>query len=332
MGGVEAAAKSTIKLNHRLFSLDVHYLLNKDQSIGLINNYQIIIQYIKSLSYLLSKRPIIIIASLWRSNLVAIFYTILRRKTKLILFLHCSNNVHLVDRIITNISAIIAHEVWADSNTTLKKRLNKLLFISKTKRRRVISFVTRKLEPIPLKKCSPKFIYWGRLSKEKRIDKALNLFHQAYLRNKDSYFTIIGPDCGEKDKLIKLIDKLDLKNNVCIYDPMDFESIVKFSGSASFFLQLSTFEGMGMSVVESMQLGLIPIVTKVGEIGYYCSTKNSIEYTSNNIVLDKVFDIIQDEVKYLQLRKNAIESWAKSPLYKEQIVNACMDLSKELKP
>ena len=37
--------------------------------------------------------------------------------------------------------------------------------------------------------------------------------------------------------------------------------IKKYAKNSSFFIQLSNFEGMAMSVSESMQLGLIPIVT-----------------------------------------------------------------------
>ena len=329
IGGVEAAAKSTKSLNHRLFTLDVHYLSKKKQSIGFKNNYKVIIPYIKSFYYLFSKEPSVIIASLWRSNLLAILYKLLRRKTKLVLFLHCPNNVHLIDRIVTNISAIIASEVWADSKATLNNRLNNLVLTDKNKKTRVISFITERLIPLPLKKCSPTFIYWGRLSPEKRIDEAISFFHQAYLKNKDCNFTIIGPDCGQKDKLMRLIYKLNLKDNIRIYDSMNIESIRQFSEKASFFLQLSTFEGMGMSVVESMQIGLIPIVTKVGEIKYYCSNSNSIEYTSNSAVLNRVFELIKNENDYQEMRQNAIKTWSKSPIYKEQITNACKELIDE---
>ena len=94
---------------------------------------------------------------------------------------------------------------------------------------------------------------------------------------------------------MRLIYKLNLKDNIRIYDSMNIESIRQFSEKASFFLQLSTLQRMGMSVVESMQIGLIPIVTKVGEIKYYCSNSNSIEYTSNSAVLNRVFELIKNE-------------------------------------
>ena len=66
---------------------------------------------------------------------------------------------------------------------------------------------------------------------------------------------------------------MNLVDNVFIYDFMKFSEIKKYANKASFFVQLSSYEGMSMSVSESMQLGLIPIVTNVGEIKIYCKRK-----------------------------------------------------------
>ena len=44
---------------------------------------------------------------------------------------------------------------------------------------------------------------------------------------------------------------------------------IKKLANASFYLQTSKFEGFAMSVVESMMMGLVPVVTPVGEIGRY---------------------------------------------------------------
>ena len=72
---------------------------------------------------------------------------------------------------------------------------------------RIISFINHRLEPSLRKECNSNFIFWGRLHYQKRLDKAINLFRKLHLINKESKFTIIGPDCGEKSKLNKLISK-----------------------------------------------------------------------------------------------------------------------------
>ena len=48
-----------------------------------------------------------------------------------------------------------------------------------------------------------------------------------------------------------MIKKLELMDNVFIFDFMNFEEIRKYAQKASFFIQLSSYEGMGMSVSES---------------------------------------------------------------------------------
>ena len=73
-----------------------------------------------------------------------------------------------------------------------------------------------------------------------------------------------------KKTIYKNIKKLGLKNNISLIDFASFEEIKTYAKKASFFIQLSSYEGMAMSVAESMQLGLIPLVTNVGQIKIYC--------------------------------------------------------------
>ena len=66
-----------------------------------------------------------------------------------------------------------------------------------------------------------------------------------------------------------------------------------------------------MSVLESMQLGLVPIVSNVGNIQNYCKDK------FNSIIIDqsikrKILDISNDKKIYLFLRKNAIRTWSQN--------------------
>ena len=66
-----------------------------------------------------------------------------------------------------------------------------------------------------------------------------------------------------------------MKNDVKFLGPKDLDSIIELTEETSFYLQTSKLEGMAMSVIESMQVGLIPLVTNVGEIQYYCFDKKS---------------------------------------------------------
>ena len=67
--------------------------------------------------------------------------------------------------------------------------------------------------------------------------------------------------------------------------PLERNQIPNLIRGYDFYIQLSDVEGMAMSVIESMSLGLIPVVTKVGEISLYCEHgKNSLCYDKEDSV------------------------------------------------
>ena len=105
-------------------------------------------------------------------------------------------------------------------------------------------------------------------------------------------------------------------NNPEILDEL-LKLIRKYAKNASFFIQLSSYEGMAMSVSESMQLGLIPIVTNVGQIKIYCKNLfNSLTYHDNEK------EVINKE-KALEIFSNMGET------FKKEIIND-LDESQEI--
>ena len=110
---------------------------------------------------------------------------------------------------------------------------------------------------------------------------------------------------------------------------MNFNEIKKLAQKSSFSIQLSSFEGMAMSVCESMQLGLIPIVTNVGEVKKYCKNlENCLIYSANEESLIKeIFELIDSEKYYMRIRKNSINTWSKSSNYKKDLLNIFNKLS-----
>jgi len=324
-GGVESAAKSFLKYSCDKFKFKVFFLENNKQE----NSFK---AYLLSSLKIFTFHPDIILTSLWKSNFITLIYKFLNLNNKYILFLHDTHNKHFVDKFITSLSALFAYEIWADSNATLEQRLkslyfqnnNKFSFFKTYKNKRVISLVKEKIRPLNEKRCNHSFIYWGRLDQKKNINKALKLFAKIYKLEKKSTFTIIGPDYGEKNSLTSLIDKLGLKDNVFIYDQMSFDEIKKYANLSSFFIQLSSYEGLAMSVSESMQLGLVPIVTAVGQIKSYCrNLENSLIYQNNdNDLIRNISLLISSPKKYSQMRKNAIDTWKNTKTYKNDIISA----------
>ena len=89
-------------------------------------------------------QPDLIIVSLWKSCLSAIFIKLLRPNTKIILFIHLPNSVHLIDYFSNFLISKLANQIWGDSDSSLKARYEELA-INKNKKSRVISFLTHKL-------------------------------------------------------------------------------------------------------------------------------------------------------------------------------------------
>ena len=329
-GGVEAAARTINLYSSQDFLFSVYYIKKNKNENSVIN-------FFKTIKYLYYQKPDIILTSLWKSNFLCLLYKLFNKKTKLILFLHAPRNVHLLDEFITNLTAICSFEIWADSEITMKERIYNLhfykiyqnLFFKNTKKR-VISFVKERIIPLPGKSCKTKFIYWGRLSQEKNIDKAIKFFSEMHKLFPDSTFIIIGSDNGVKELLNSMIKKMHLTENVFIFNFMKFSEIRKYAKNASFFIQFSSFEGMAMSVSESMQLGLIPIVTNVGQIKIYCKNLfNSIIYQNNEKeVIENILKLISSKKEFNRMRENSINTWSNSSTYKKDLIKNFEEISK----
>ncbi len=323
-GGVEAAANSFLKYSCENFIFKVIFLKNK-------KNEDTAPAYINAFKRIKRLNPDFILTSLWKSNLFTISLKLFKPKIKYILFLHSTKNKHFVDGLITTMAAFFAYEIWADSSETLIKRINNLYilkiyknFLIEKNKEKIVSFILNKTKSLNHLRCTPSFIYWGRLCPDKNIDKAIKLFSKIYELDKKATFVIIGPDSGSKVHLHKQINRLLLKDNILILDFMSFSNIRKYAEKASFFIQLSKYEGMAMSVSESMQLGLVPIVTNVGQIKIYCKNMhNSLIYKNNDEeIIYRVFELIKSKKKYKNIRKNILNTWQYKTTYKEDLIKA----------
>ncbi len=331
LGGAEIASKTCNFIDNKNFIFRTHYInrnkLSKNYFLKVINEFK---NNLESFVYFLKTKNLILICSLWKSSFLSILLKIFLPKTKVILFLHSSKSAHFFDRLFTSFVLIFAHEVWSDSTMTLINRFDDLFVKRKSINTKIVSFMIRKLDPLVVrKKISFNFIYWGRLHRVKNLKQTIKFFKQFYSVDNTSSLTLIGHDYGMKIELKNLIKNLGLNNNVEILDFMDISKITKYANKCSFFIQLSHYEGMAMSVVEAMQLGLVPIVTNVGEIQRYCvDDKNSIIYDGLQKTFNKVFELKKNENDYKEISNNAINTWKNKKLYKEDIFYNCKLISK----
>lgn len=327
IGGVESAARSMV--GHQSADIDFrcHYIHDVPRTraarLALFWPWPAL----RTALALRAAPPDLVIVSLWRSCIAALLAKLLRPRLRVILFLHMARDAHAVDRWLTRAMARHAIEIWADSAETGRRRL------PDHSADRVIPFITARLSPVrPAPVMAPHFVFWGRLHPRKDLPRALELFAAVHQRRPDARFEIIGPDGGEQARIEARIAQLGLCSAVTLSGPLDQAAIARRAAGATFYLQTSREEGMAMSVVEAMQLGLVPVVTPAGEIARYCRAGvNAILVAGQDGVTDEaavaeVVDSLIDPARLGGLRAAAINTWDEAPLYAEAVLDACREI------
>jgi glycosyltransferase involved in cell wall biosynthesis len=327
MGGVERAAASIPQGINKGIRLSVETIFPKWSS----SSRWILWcpwYFMSAIVRLWQLQPDALIVSLWRAYAVGILLKLLRPKMKLVLFLHFPQDVHIVDKCLARTGALLANKVWADSKVTLKRRLPDL----KLEKGHVISFVTNRITPMPPISVRPTFIFWGRLHAQKDLSRAIKIFASVHSKWSAARFWIIGPDGGELGRLQRELSALGLGESVQFLGPKNFSEIKQLASYASFYLQTSLMEGMAMSVVEAMQLGLVPLVTPVGEIEQYARHgENAVVIENDANAVSEVLKLLENDTSYQVMRAGAIVTWANQSLYKESVLTGCQELLNPLK-
>lgn len=326
IGGVETAVRSMEKVKHDRIDFKVDYIIKVVANASPWQKWLAFISPLplfRAVKRVISEDADVLIVSLWRSVIVGILVKCLNPKIKLVVFIHNATDVHWLDFIFTRLAISCAVEVWADSNASLRQRFPHL----DCERCKVISFITSRFEAFPTPKASPSFVFWGRINTQKGLDHALRIFAEVVKHYPDARFWIIGPDDGALQTTQQLSKLLHLTENVFFLGAATRAKLEEYAQKATFYLQTSLYEGMAMSVVEAMQMGLVPIVTPVGEIPSYCSHNfNALIVKSEKQTIENVRDLLNNKNRYEILRKNAITTWKDSSLYNESILQACEKL------
>ncbi|WP_417525538.1 glycosyltransferase family 4 protein [Marinovum sp.] len=282
----------------------------------------------KLLRFALQSRADLVVASLWRSCPTVIALKLLRPRTRTVLFLHSAVDVHLPDRLLNRAAMYLADEIWADSPTTLEARVP----AAARGRARVLSFLTRRPPGLDRRAppqagtgaIAPRFIYWGRLQAEKNLGRALEVFAAIRKRVPGARFDIFGPDRGALAGLQAQAHALGLDEAVRIPGPLPQEALLARARDYSFYLQTSHFEGMAMSVIEAMAVGLVPVVTPVGEIPSYCQDGvTGLHVTTPEDTARRVTALIDDPASWRALSDRAAARWAGADLFQDDYRAAC---------
>ena len=277
---------------------------------------------------LVADAPDLLMVSLWRACLVGILVKLLAPRVRLVVMIHNSLDAHPGDWLATRCAMRLATAIWSDSEASMRRRFRHQPRAPVT----VLPFLTRRLTPnpaaVPDTAASQSFIFWGRLAAQKNLRRALKLFARVRREIPEARFTIVGPDSGELALLRKRCEELSLDDEAVTFaGPLDFDAIRTLAAGHAFYLQTSHYEGMAMSVVEAMQLGLVPVVTPVGQVGSYCRDRhNSVIVDVDEEAARRVVELIRQPEAYAALRQNAIATWTDHPLYRDAVAAHCARL------
>lgn len=334
LGGVEQAARSlnpdkaldieTVFVCGKTLS-DREHIKVIDENIGLDS----FCFYFRAFQYLVKNKPEFLICSLWRVSFVGVFYylyTMLfyREKVRLVVFIHANKYAHLIDKLITKTAISLAAEVWCDSEASREAIFSNS---NKNKKIKIISFFVKNIDQkiIPSHIRNNNFVFWGRIAKQKRLDRAVKLFDEVLKESSESLFYIYGPDSGDLNNIKELVKRLGLTEKVKFMGPKKPNHYPEELRSARFFINTSTHEGMAIAVVEAMQLGLIPVVTPVGEVGNYCIDGfNSIYYNESS--KNKIIETLNSSELCDSLSSNSVKYWLDHSDYTESFNQNCLRL------
>ena len=275
------------------------------------------------LRWLDRERPALLVASLWRCYLVLIFHKLLHPQSKWVCFLHLPRCVHVLDAVFSWLAMLCSTQIWADSQATLDHRVP-----ARWRRKAlVVPLLLEYRQPVTDLVPQPKLVFWGRLSLQKDLTQALKIVQELNTFVPHVQFWIIGPDAGEQANLEGLVQHLKLIENVHFCGAKSFQEITQIAANCSFYLQTSHSEGMALSVVEAMQLGLVPVVTPVGEIANYChDCVNALLVSNPRATAARIAGLLNSPALYSALRHNAISTWAEAPLYSDGFLQHGRDL------
>lgn len=162
-----------------------------------------------------------------------------------------------------------------------------------------------------IKKCTNNVVFVGRLAREKGVNVLIDAFNIIKQKGIDSTLTIVG-DGEEKNELIEKVSNYVLGNNVIFTGRQS--NVIQYLDSADIFVYPSICEeGFGISVVEAMARGCIPIVFNKGGLPEIIKNEENgfiVNDISKEALANKIIEVSNLKNKD-KIRKNALETATK---------------------
>jgi len=145
-----------------------------------------------------------------------------------------------------------------------------------------------------------RILYVGRLEKFKGIDYLIKSLPKL---DDDVSLEIIGKGRYEK-QLVKLVDKLELKNRVIFQQNISRMKLLERYAGADLFVYLSNNEAFGISVAEALASKIPCIVANISALQEWVDNENcfGVNYPINvNVLVNFINEVIGREIKGVEL-------------------------------
>ena len=105
----------------------------------------------------------------------------------------------------------------------------------------------------------PDVLYLGRLARHKHVERLIAALAEPDMAGRRLH--VVGPewDVSHLD-LARVADQLGVSDRVLLHGKLSRRRLTEVARSCGLFASASTYEGFGMSLIEAMSVGLIPVV------------------------------------------------------------------------
>ena len=155
------------------------------------------------------------------------------------------------------------------------------------------------------------FLFVGRISRNKRIDNLIKTFYYLKKLAPSVKLYIVGGDWeGIKKELENLVSKLELEKNVFFIGEKRGKSLLEYYAKARFFVSASQYEGFGISVIEAMAAGCVPIVNDIEAFRHFVKHERNgfiLNFSNHKESAEKIQEIMRRN-DLERIRRNARET------------------------
>ncbi len=168
-----------------------------------------------------------------------------------------------------------------------------------------------KFRTLPLAKKDPfRFIFVGRLSRNKRIDRLIDVF--SILSKKDPRFrlVIVGEDWeGLRPALEERVRRTNTEKVITFTGAVSSERLLEEYARAGFVVSASEYEGFGISMIEGMAAGCVPCGNAIPTFTQFIGEKNErgiiVRFADEKDAAESILNEVTHSKEFVQKQKAA---------------------------